>query len=198
MTKTLREMMDVVDGQEQLDEGWKSALAGAALAGTMAVGALSPAAHNMYQDTKANITHVKDNNFVKSDGLYVDQMLKLYTSAKLINAQNHDSESAAVMQQAKTLIQQTMQKYPKLKPVIDREYQLVQSNYQSDLSANPDQANQSMQASYNNRDRIFSNYDAWLNHGQDPVFAQPKSEFNESTLSESIDLAIAHLNELLK
>ena len=179
MTKTLREYIDLVEAaqNEQLDEGWKSALAGAAAAGTLAFGAMSPAVHNAYDNATSSVTHVKDNNFVKSDGLYVDQMLTLYTAAKIVNNENHDAESAAVMQKAKTLIQQAGQKYPKLKPVIDREYQLVLSNYQSDVSANPEKARQFMQDAYTNRDQIFSNYDAWLNHDEDPVFAQPKSEF---------------------
>ena len=195
MTKTLREMMNVVDEQEQLDEGWKSALAGAAAAGALAFGA-APAGTFTPHNVAQNVPGISAMAQAKEKKVPDDKVA--YYLLGEYEAISHLSDYIPQMKPWEA----------ELKPYVEDIWARREAG---DL---PDEYNQAYEDGFHNTERfIKSNQSAgfnegdigktWASHWQprhDKLVLRlnQKNESVESTLSESIDAAIAQIKKLLK
>jgi TAT (twin-arginine translocation) pathway signal sequence len=125
-------------------------------------------------------------NFEGNDGVYIDQILTIRLACKANDLFNSDqfNPDAYLMSDSDTLnkttelIKRYLQANPKMKPILEREWQLVMSNANNDYRQNPEKFFAGLNVAYKNKDRTFANFEQFLT-GKDPVFKpSPKGEFD--------------------
>jgi hypothetical protein len=167
--------------EEQIDEidrrGFLKGMGAAAVAGAAGTGAYM---------------NIGKSNFEGNDGVYLDQLLKLYYASKVFSSQDkyqfgakpgdepgpgityepkgNGPSSIQTFAQCKTLLNQYLQDNPKMKPIVNQEYRLIVQTV--DRATNP---MDDLEKSYVNRVSILKNFQLFLK-GQDPIFKQ-KDEF---------------------
>jgi hypothetical protein len=161
--KTIRETLD------QLDEiSRRDVLKGAgstALAGALGAGAYM------------NRGKGASGNFEGNDGVYVDQILRLYATKKQIFKEPNQEIDIC-----RALIQEYLNQNPKMKPIVNAEYRLVLSHMTPDDWAEITR----------NQATTIKNFKLFLK-GQDPIFK--KNDEFESVAEASPD-AISKIDQL--
>lgn len=184
--KTIRDYINLIESNQQVDEmDRRDFLKGAgALA---AAGAVSAGAY----------MNRGKSNFEGNDGVYIDQILRLYVVSKeLSQPPNNRPGAAETYTKCKELIGKFLSSNPKMKPVINSEYQLVVKGLNDEAATDYKKYHDTTEYLFSNRNRLIRDFEEFLS-GKDPQFGKPKDEFDEG-LSETSDEAIARIEVLAK
>ena len=178
--KTLREYIDQLDEISRRD--FLKGAGVAAVAGAVGTGAYM------------NRGKGASGNFEGDDGIYVDQLLDVRLACKAdklfkTNQFNPDAflmSDPATLNTTTELLKKYFQANPKMKPIVEREWELTISNATSDYQQDPAKFFENLNKAYKNKDVIIANFERFL-EGQRPLGTKPKGEFDESLELDTLE-----------
>ena len=182
--KTIRDYINLIENaQSQVDEmDRRSFLKGAgaaAVAGTVGAGA--------YMDRGKGAS----GNFEGNDGTYIDQILRLRLALSTMYGGKTEQDLARV----NGLIKKYLQANPKMKPVLESEWKLINNNI-AELQAKDGSGYDDLYKILPNKESVLANFEKFL-QGEDPIFhPKVKGEFDD--LSETSDSAVVKVEQLFR